>query len=76
MLKYCPLKDCECKYRYCPCFTGDEDTDRFGCKLVTAVELYIKDMNSRMTISELAQSMIGVVPTDTARRIMLEDDCK
>lgn len=76
MYKVCPLKDKECEYRYCPCFTGSYTDSVFGCQIVTALDLYIKDMSSRMTITELAQTMIGTVPIDAAKRIMLEDDCK
>ena len=57
MLYYCPLKDCECKYRYCPCFTGNQKEDKFGCLVVDIIKGYAAEQKSRMSIQELAKHM-------------------
>ena len=57
MLYYCPLKDCECKYRYCPCFTGNQKEDKFGCLVVDIIKGYAADQKSRMSIQDLAKHM-------------------
>lgn len=55
MLYYCPLKDCECKYHYCPCFTGSKKDNEFGCLIVDAVKIYVEEQK----IQELAKHMIA-----------------
>lgn len=57
MLYYCPLKDCECKYHYCPCFTGDTEEYRFGCLVVDIIKSVAAEQKSRMSIQELAKLM-------------------
>ena len=58
MYRYdCPLKDCECKYHDCPCFTGNKKDCKFGCLIVDAVKIYVEEQKSRMSIQELAKHM-------------------
>ena len=57
MLVYCPLKDCECKYRYCPCFTGNIEEHQFGCMVVDIIKGVAMEQKSRMSIQELAKLM-------------------
>lgn len=57
MLYYCPLNGNECQYGYCPCFTGNQNKDEFGCLIVDAVKSYVTEQKSRMSIQELAKHM-------------------
>lgn len=61
MVYYCPLKECECKYHYCPCFTGIEENNEFGCLVVDAIRSYVAEQRSRMSIQELAKHMTANV---------------
>ena len=53
MFYYCPLKNCECKYHYCPCFTGKAE-EEFGCLIIDAIKRYVeKPINIDNEISTL-----------------------
>ena len=78
MLYYCPLKDCECKYRYCPCFTGNTKEEKFRCMFVDLVKLKLEEQKSRMMIQELAETMtkLQTCTPSQIERMFMEDDGK
>lgn len=79
MLYYCPLKDRECKYHYCPCFTGNTKKERFECMLVDLVKLKLEEQKSRRKNSqELVETITKLQTCIPSRieRMSMEDDGK